>query len=234
MGTCIAVVKIVGASSLGLLTSSLTYQSLQAIPELISRLNNQVLIAATSAADVLDAFFLNLVLSNAAHVALASLSTALFSMAYKYSPSSGKHPYLMYSALGAPLALLAWSYQGLPAEYAVVKRSNARKAQLAQKPPVVKTAAPVAEEEEPLGKSYVHVSDDSLAVSTPAASAPGTPLHKPVADISIEQEVEDAISKKAFLRDLETVKQSYFVASAVSGVGLAVCAVGLIGDFFII
>lgn len=234
MGTCIAIVKIVGASSLGLLTTSLTYQSLQAIPDLISRLNNQVLIAATSASDVLDAFFLNLVLSKAANVALASLSSALFTMAYKYSPTSGKHPYLVYSAFGAPLALLAWSYQGLRAECDILKRAKVRKAQLAQKPKVAKEAVSVAEEEEPLGKSYVHISDDSLAVSTPATSAPGTPQQQPVTEVSIEQEVENAISKKAYVHDLETVKQSYFVASAVSGVGLAVCAIGLIGDFFII
>lgn len=234
MGTCIAVVKLVGASSLGLLTTSLTYQSLNAIPDLISRLNNQVLIAATSATDVLDAFFLNLVVSKAANVALASLSTALFTMAYRYSPAAGKHPYLMYSALGAPLALLAWSYQGVRAECNILKRTKARRAQLQQKSSVARAAEPAAEEEEPLGKSYVHVTDDSLAASTPATSAPGTPQQNPVAEMSIEQEVEYAISKKAYVRDLETVKQSYFVASAVSGVGMAVCAIGLIGDFFII
>lgn len=235
MGTCIAVIKIIGASSLGLLTTSFTYQSLLAIPDLISRLNNQVLIAATSATEVLDAFFLNLILSKAANVALASLSTALFTMAYKYSPSAARHPYLMYSALGAPLALIAWSYQGLRAEYDILQRTLVRRAQLEQKAKVAKVSEPVtAEDEEPLSKSYVHVSDDSLAISTPASSTPGTPQHAPVAEITIEQEVENAISKKAYVRDFETIKQSYFVAAAVSGLGFAVCAVGLIGDFFII
>ena len=41
-GTCIATVKIVGVSSLGLLTSSLTYQTIQGIPALINELNTKV------------------------------------------------------------------------------------------------------------------------------------------------------------------------------------------------
>ncbi|KAF5209135.1 hypothetical protein E0198_004410 [Clavispora lusitaniae] len=237
MGKCITVVKLVGFSSLGMLTASLTYQSLQSIPELIRRLNNQVSI--TSAKGVLDSIFTNSLVSKAANVSLAGIATALFTMAFKYSPPSGRHPYLVYSALGAPLALAAWAIRGARAECNMLKRTRSRAQAQAQAQTVregKKTPVPPAQEDEEdasaLGRSYVHVSDDSTAASTPASSTPGSPQHAPAEVLSIEQEVEDAILKKAYVHDLQTLQQSYFMASAVSGVGLAVCAVGMIGDLF--
>lgn len=254
MGRCITVIKLVGASSLGLLTASLTYQSFQAIPDLIRRLNNQVSLSAASATAVINDAVMALACSHVANVVFATLSSALLATAYRYSPPSQKHPYLLYSAFGAPLALVSLYYKGLRAECNISKRSAARRARLAKgkaKPAAdVRAARPVeprAEEskESDLDRSYIHVSDESLATTTPASSAPGSPeiaaetvaevvaeTVESIAGSSIEDEVADALSKKEYVADLETVSRAYAVASSVAGAGLAVCTVGFVGDYF--
>lgn len=240
MGTCVTVIKLVGFSSLGLLTSSLTYQSFQTIPELIRRLNNQVSIGAASASVVLSAAATNVLVSRAANVLLASLLSALFATAYRYSPPSAKHPYLLYSAFGAPVALLSLYSSAASAETRIVKRSRARSARLAEKKKKTPVVAPAVadDDESQLGKSYIHVSDDSLSnTSTPGSSTPGSPAQTATETVepttsAIEQEVEDALSKKEYVHDLERLQSAYTVASSVAGVGFAVCTIGMVGDYY--
>lgn len=245
MGTCVTVIKLVGFSSLGLLSASLTYLSIQSIPNLIARLNNQVSITAGSSSAVLDAISCNLTASKLSSVLLTAVSSGMFLLAYKYSPLLEQHPYLIYSGLGAPLALASLYLQGNIADSNIAKRSSARKAKLAtkkssdvlaavSKPP----AAPREEEDDPLGKSYIHVSDESLSNTlTPTSSPPGSPVQTATETVepttsSVEEEVEDAMSKKEYVHDLETLKNAYTVALVVSSVGVAICTIGLIGDYY--
>lgn len=245
MGTCVTVIKLVGFSSLGLLSASLTYLSIQSIPNLIARLNNQVSITTGSASAVLDAISCNLTASKLSSVLLTAVSSGMFLLAYKYSPLLDQHPYLIYSGLGAPLALASLYLQGNIADSNIANRSSARKAKLAtkkssddlaavSKPP----PAPKEEEDDPLGKSYIHVSDDSLSNTlTPVSSPPSSPVQTATETVeptisSVEQEVEDAMSKKEYVHDLETLKNAYTVALVVSSVGVAICTIGMIGDYY--
>lgn len=246
MGKCITVIKLVGASSLGLLTGSLTYQSLLAIPEMIRRLNHQVSVSSQAAAPVFNNIVRSLACSQVVNAVLTAVSTYSFYMAYKYSAPSGKHPYLIYSALGAPLALVSLYVKGIYAEREIHKRAAAGRAKPAKRaapateaPAEAGPAKSVGEDSE-LDKSYIHLSDDSLS-STPGSSAPGSPALAATAATalavepttsSIEEEIAHALSKKECVKELETVKTAYTVASAVSGAGLAICAIGLVGDSF--
>lgn len=240
MGTCVTVIKVIGFSSLGLLSASLTYLSIQTIPDLITRLKNQVSITATSASAVLDAVTSTLTFSKLSNVLLSAVSSGAFYLAYKYSPPLEKHPYLIYSGLGAPLALLSLYFQGSKADGSISKRTSVRKAKLSKKPkpavPAAKPKEPKEDEEDSLGKSYIHVSEDSLSNLTPASSAPNSPAQLATeeddATLSIEQEVEDALSKKEYLHDLETLKGAYTLALAVAGAGAAICTIGLVGDYY--
>lgn len=245
MGTCVTVIKLVGFSSLGLLSASLTYLTIQSIPSLIARLNSQVSITAGSASAVLDAISRNLTLSKISNVLLSAVSSGMFYLAYKYSPLLEQHPYLIYSGLGAPLALASLYLQGCSAECSIAKRSSVRNAKLAKKkasdvlPGASKPQpAPKEEEDDSLGKSYIHVSDDSLSNTlTPGSSTPGSPKQAATETVeptvsTVEQEVEDALSKKEYVHDLETLKNAYTVALAVSSVGVAICTIGLVGDYY--
>lgn len=232
MGRCITIITLTGAASLGLLTGSLTYQSLQGIPELIRSLNNQTSLTSSAGAPVVKSVSANLTVSNILNLGLASLSTWLFSTAYRYSPAAGKHPYLIYSAMCAPLALVALYSTGgktlltFDGKSLCGKQSECAKA---PKKEVRKKAAAPAEES--LELSYIHVSEDSLSVSSD--SSPETPANEPVsATSSIEEEVESALSKKEFVNGLETVGTAYSFASYVAGAGFAICAIGVIGDSF--
>lgn len=245
MGTCITVIKLLGASSLGLLTSSLTYQARLQIPQLISRLNAQVSVASSQASVVLDDISVNNLIFKVLNVAVATLSTGLFVLAYKYSPATEKHPYLVYSALGAPLALASLFWKGNKADKGIDARNTNRLARLSKGSESAPPAQPAASsssaagksDDETLGKSYIHISDDSETslTSTPASSAPGSPRVAMEPSVSaIEQEVEDAFTKKEYVHDLESLQTAYTVASSVAAAGLAVCAVGLVGDRFFI
>lgn len=247
MGTCITVIKLVGAGSLGLLTGNLAFQAYKRIPELIRQLNNQVSISSTAAASVLQAVTQNVYISSAANVVFASLTTYLFSTAYKYSPPSGKHPYLLYCAVGAPLALALYFLGAQSADVKIVKRSCVQKKVVegtlapSKAPETASEAAPVApvdSDDSSLGKSYIRVNDSLSSSSTPISSAPSSP-EQPAADIhpttsAIEQEVEDALSKKEYILNLEKLQKSYKTALAVSGAAFVVSAIGLSGDFFFI
>lgn len=245
MGTCVTVIKLVGFSSLGLLSASLTYLSIQSIPSLIARLNSQVSITSGSASAVLDAISRNLTISKLSNVLLSAVSSGMFYLAYKYSPLLEQHPYLIYSGLGAPLALASLYLQGCAAECNIAKRSCARKAKLAKKKapavllgPSKPQPAPKEEEDDSLGKSYIHVSDDSLSNTlTPGSSTPSSPKQAATETVeptvsTVEQEVEDALSKKEYVHDLETLKNAYTVALVVSSVGVAICTIGLVGDYY--
>ncbi|PSK40511.1 hypothetical protein C7M61_000156 [Candidozyma pseudohaemuli] len=238
MGTCITVIKVVGASSLGLLSGNLAFQSYKKIPDLIREINNQVSISSTAAASVLKLVMQNVVVSGTANIILATLSAYLFSTAYKYSPPSGRHPYLLYCALGAPLAAALYHLQTWGADVKIVKRACLQKKIVEKKksePPV----APVrsTSDDSSLDKSYIHVSDSLSSTTTPASSTPNSP-EQPATDIqpttsAIEQEVEEALSKKEYLNHLETERNSYKTAFAVSSAAFVVSAIGLVGEYFL-
>ncbi|GEQ67651.1 hypothetical protein JCM33374_g1316 [Metschnikowia sp. JCM 33374] len=244
MGRCITIITLTGATSLGLLTGSLTYQSLKAIPELIRQLNSQVSLKTASAESVLTSIKTNLTVANAVNTVLGALSTWLFSTAYRYSPVSGKHPYLVYSALGAPLALAVLYYKaGTKActitgpfshgegienilKTKLANFNNKFNNKKAQKPKEHK-APETSGDDESLDQSYIHISEDSSS----GDSSPETPIDAAESVPSdIEHEVEDSLNKKERVRDLESVGFAYYVASVVSGVGFAICSVGVIGD----
>ncbi|PVH13608.1 uncharacterized protein CXQ87_001716 [Candidozyma duobushaemuli] len=237
MGTCITVIKVVGASSLGLLSGNLAFQSYKKIPDLISKINNQVSISSTAAASVLRSVMQNVVVSGTANILLATLSAYLFSTAYKYSPPSGRHPYLLYCALGAPLAAASYHLQTLGADVKIVKRACLQK-KIVEKKKSEQPVAPVrSSDDSPLDKSYIHVSDSSSSTTTPASSTPNSP-EQPATDIqpttsAIEQEVEEALSKKEYLNHLETERNSYKTAFAVSSAAFVVSAIGLVGEYFL-
>lgn len=244
MGTCITVIKFAGASSLGLLSGNLAFQSYKKIPDLIRQINNQVTISSTAAASVLKSVTQNIIVSGSANVFFAALSTYLFSTAYKYSPPSGKHPYLLYCAVGAPLALIlyslkAWGSDGKILKRACVQKKVLDKKKTAKKPEAAAPVAPVdsGSDDSSLGKSYIHVSDSLSSTTTPSSSTPNSP-QQPATDLqpttsAIEQEVEEALNKKEYIKNMETIRGSHKTALAFSGAAFTVSAIGLVGEYFL-
>lgn len=232
MGTCITVIKIIGASSLGLLSGTMALQKYKAVPDLLARLNKEESIHLASGSHLLSSIVSRVFVASGASVALASLASYLFSTAYKYSPLSAQHPYLVYCAIGGPVALAAYHYKSWGTEYRLGQRSKSYKAH------VEKTEQPeggaTRDEDSHLGKSYIHVNSSLLGVSTPNSSAPGSPAHKAQEESAITQEVEDAMNKKTYAADLERLSGAYSAGAAVSLAAFGILVVGLVGDLFFV
>lgn len=210
-------IKIIGVGSLGLLTSSLAYQSIKQIPQLI----NQVEIYDK---DVYE----NLKLNGRLNKVLAGLASASFYLAYKFSPINAKHPYLIYALVGTVVSY-GYTFVNSMEDVRKVRKFKAPKAS-------GKEAKPVKTEEEidELGKSYIHVSDEeSTSTSTPSGSAPNSPITKANNENEdIEYEINLALFKKEIKNCLLRIKQNYLVSASGAGVSLLLATVGIIGETF--
>ncbi|KAK6197536.1 Chromodomain-helicase DNA-binding protein [Scheffersomyces amazonensis] len=304
-GACIAGVKIIGVASLGLLTTSLTYQSIETIPLIINDLIKSVnpLSNGSVISNKLDSIRSIILNSRLLNLAFSGLTFAFFTMGYHYSDPSGKHPYLLYAAFGAPLTIGSVYYQAYKYEEKILKLQQETKAKKISKQKksqshkekhpqsVVKSEVPSIqtpqtksvessavdiqsendhEQHDDLGKSYIYVSDGSSSASsvssTPNASVPNSPQvthqtgdeeindesqHKqqeqqeetlekqdnePKEDSSesIDNEIEVALTKKEFIKDLQELKSSYIIGSTISGFSLFIATIGLIGDYYLL
>lgn len=259
-GPCITTIKLLGVGSLGLLTSSIIYQSLSTLPDLIHQFNTQF------NSNSIDSFKKNLntlkknIFNNRLiNGILTTLTSSLFTLAFKYSPINEKHPYLIYASIGAPLSLIGLYYKNWkfeqkilskkPADSSYIKKVDEKKSQ-------TKKEEQDEEEEEPeviskvtsadslLGKSYVHVSDES-GLSTPTSSQPSTPKVQPIEqkepeqvnlpeEIEVEKEVENILIKKEIFQDLKKIESGYTLGSYISGISLLIASIGLFGDYYLV
>lgn len=258
-GTCITTIKVLGASSLGLLSGSLVYQSIETIPLLINKLQYEVSISSN---EILSQVKLIITTTRVSNVILGSISSGLLWLAYLASGARDKHPYIIYSTISVPIALASLYYKSYKYENKVLRKSTinvapetaalvAEEVAPAAEEATVPAPPVVAEEKsddetESLGKSYIHVSDSS-SNSTPNSTTPSSPkspqqpetetpqllsISEATEELSIEQEVENALFKKEFVSDLQKVKAGYLVGSSITGLGFLMVVVGIIGDTY--
>lgn len=257
-GTCITTIKVLGASSLGLLSGSLVYQSIETIPLLINKLQYEVSISSN---EILSQVKLIITTTRVSNVILGSLSSGLLWLAYLASGVRDKHPYIIYSTISVPIALASLYYKSYKYENKVLRKSTINVTPDAAAPvaeeqasaaeQAVPAAPAVAEEKsddeaESLGKSYIHVSDSS-SNSTPNSTTPSSPksaqhpeaetpqllsISEATKELTIEEEVENALFKKEFISDLQKVKSGYLVGSSITGLGFLMVVVGIIGDTY--
>ncbi|KAG7666412.1 uncharacterized protein J8A68_000043 [[Candida] subhashii] len=244
-GTCVNTIKVLGFGSLGLLSSSLIYQALNKIPDLITKISTNSISTFHETSSKVYQFICN---SRLINITLSVFSTGLFGLAYSYSPNSAKHPYLIYSAIGAPLSLICVYYQGLNHEKKILKTKSNKKVKKVKKPEQPpaqqveeEVVAKVVSRDDDLGKSYVHLSDES-GTSTPTslqlspevtqtAAAAATHVEE---EISIDEEVEETLVKKEFVQDLESIESGYRIGAIVSSAFVLLTSIGLIGDLYLL
>ena len=248
-GTCIATVKIIGVTSLGLLTSSLTCKSIQGIPELIKEANYNV--NRESEVDLFSSAVSLIKRCRISLAALGTLATSSFALAFTTSTASCQHPYLIYSALGAPLAIAAVYLRSYASERKVLQQANAvnnkektqsgsehvsgKKHKVSQR-----DDDHTSEDDGRIGLSYIHVSDDETAtpVSTSSSStshSAGESEHENFQqDLEINKEVETALHKKELVHVLSNLKHSYITGASVAGFGFFIASIGLIGEYYVL
>jgi autophagy-related protein 33 len=160
---------------------------------------------------------------------VGGVSCVLFGLAYIYSPSTERHPYLLYAGLIGPLSL-ASLYQfnfSKPADVEKPEQPAPQNDKPQQKPEVTQA------EPDDISGSYIHVSEDeSSAISTPTTTVPNSP--QLVVDDRIDDEVNQALIKKECVMDLENIAYSFKVGSIVSGFGFLLSVVGIVGDYYML
>ncbi|RLV91499.1 hypothetical protein JA1_003879 [Spathaspora sp. JA1] len=260
-GTCISTIKVLGWGSLGLLTTSLTYQSAYQIPQFITKITRDVVDHTTSSTfqSQLKDVLCSIVGSRIVNITLGVLATGLFSIAYGYSPIDEKHPYLLYSSIGAPLAVVGLYFRVYKYETRILGNKNKQGKTKKKSETVAKVPTRTEEDEEepeviskttsqddPLGKSYVHLSEDSgtstpTSISSPEIRSispqpvPVSTINKPeVKEISIDEEIEQTLVKKEVVQDLNTIKSEYRLGVSISAVSLLIASIGIFGDFYLL
>lgn len=254
-GTCVTTIKVLGATSLGLLAGNLTYQSVESIPLLINQLKAKVSINSNEILGKVSLVIINTRISN---LVLGAISTGFLGLAFIASAPRDKHPYILYSALSVPIGIISSYYKTFKYEAKLLKKSKqvlpvipnqdqSTEKDLAKKQDSQQELEKKRESDEDsqLGKSYIHVSDEdsSSNTSTPNSSVPNSPRQpasseesKSLKDLehelTIEEEVENALYKKEYINDLGHVKSGYNIGSSITGLGFLMVVVGLIGDTF--
>lgn len=248
-GTCIATVKVIGVTSLGLLTSSLTCKSIQEIPELIKEANYNV--HSESEVDLFSSAVNLIKRCRISLATLGTLATSSFALAFTSSCASSQHPYLIYSALGAPLAIAAVYLRSFASERKVLQqasvvnnkeRMQSKSEQVSKKKQKVSQRGNdhASEDDGHLGLSYIHVSDDETAtpVSTSSSSTSNSTREGERAnfqqDLEINKEVEAALHKKELVHVLSNLKHSYITGASVAGFSFFIASIGLIGEYYIL
>lgn len=240
-GTCSTTLKVIGVTSVGLLGSSLSFQGMKAIPNMIRNINSgETAIDFQLAARTIR-------FGDAISAILTGLTSVALLLIYRAAPVSEKHPYLIYTALAAPVSMGLFWYKSWKNQKRVLRGACAerRKRTVATSAAeagaagagATRTGATGAGKDD-LAKSYIHVSDEESSVSTPSSSAPGSPQTAASAakeleqELSIEEEVEQALRKKEHVHDLRSIAAAQVYGSGVAFVGFALGLVGLVGDVY--
>jgi autophagy-related protein 33 len=229
----IASVKLVGVSSLGLLAGALSYQAYAGIPTLIRELSLHV--NSLLQLNVIERALAAITSIRVASVTLGGLASAAFAVAFRASPPKGKHPYLIYAALGAPVALVSAYYKSHAYEARLIDRGAYLKRTRNSVPRASADEDVAILDDDSLGKSYIHVSDGDDS-ETPGTTPSGSPvaIDQLQHELSIEEEVENALHKKELSSELEHIRFGYYIGSAVTSVSFVIATIGLIGDYYLL
>jgi autophagy-related protein 33 len=215
MGTCLAVIKVIGVTTLGVYTGSVAtnalngYDIVKYVLESSATINN---------IKQINAFITKKLATNGIFLSvLGSISSIAFQLAYNAAPARSKHPYLIYSSLVFPISSVI---------YGLVSRKQLLKFFyldwfLANSKPV-KDAKPKKEPiRSELDNSVYKDLGDSSSVDE----------HGEDEDAEIEAEVDFHLSKRVAQEALDSVQFANKFVSVLSVLGFVIASVGVHGDF---
>ncbi|GMM38361.1 Atg33 protein [Saccharomycopsis crataegensis] len=212
MGTCLATTKIISVSCLGLLTGFLGQQAFSGLPLLIQFSKSSSLDEIRESAKKIIKKTRSLVLC------LGSAATALLSLAFIKAPPRARHPYLIYSALGAPIAMTALFFKTYNVEVKLLDSDSDLQVEASASLKSKKT-----EKEEP---SHL---DNSVYQNLGADSEDDKSIKQDEDDI--ESAVNNSILKTNTIAGLEKLKSGYATATYIVGAAFGVSIIGIYGDF---
>lgn len=118
MGTCLAVIKVVGITSLGLFTGGVCTNVLNG-SDIVEYVINS---SSKSNIKQINSIIIKKIKTNAIYLSVVgSISTIAFQLAYFGAPARYQHPYLIYSSLIFPISSILY---GLLSKDSILKYFN--------------------------------------------------------------------------------------------------------------
>lgn len=210
MGKCLTIVKLVGIGSLGLSSSIFLISSYKSVPALLNKSET-----VTQLKEKVSSLITKLRLS---FWSLGSLATYLFYQAYACSPSYGKHPYLVYSALAFPIALIFNYYYNYSDEQKLISDTEETIIYKTEKKIIQEIQTP-EEETSPLDNSVYN----DLGSSSPKV------VEKEI-DIQVPHVSKIEIDEVSYKSLLSSVRRNYLYSGIIMGSGSLLGLIGYAGD----
>ncbi|QPG76858.1 hypothetical protein FOA43_004252 [Brettanomyces nanus] len=214
MGKCLTIVKLVGIGSLGIAGANFLYSAKALIPHLLV-LDN--LRSETTKKQITDL----IVKTRSVFWSLGALATFLFYEAFKCSPPAGKHPYLIYTSLIAPLGLVYNYYWVFDSEARLLESSSSEpKITYKKVKKLVKVKKPAQAEKSPLDNSVYSDLGNVPVVEEEVEVEEEVPVHQE----------PTALSNTQTKHELSNLKIGYTYSSFITGFGFILSIIGFIGD----
>lgn len=210
MGKCLTIIKLVGIGSLGLSSSLFLYSSQIQVPDLLKT-------TGSPTAEFKSKFASIITFIRAQFWSLGAVSSYLLYQAYTYSPSYGKHPYLIYAALSFPIALVYNYFTTFGNEQKVLNNKE-EETTYTTETKIVKETIPQPEETSNLDNSNYNILGESPKV-----------VEKEV-QIEVPVVKEIALTEATLNSILPTILENYYNSGAILGAGFLLGLIGYIGD----
>lgn len=226
MGTCLAVIKVVGLSTLGLYTGGVATNVLSGYDILKFVLDKT---ATISNLDTVNKFIrsklsLNGIILNV----LGAISSFAFQLAYFGAPARSKHPYLIYSSLVFPLSYLT---------YYNLARSEVSMFYRLKELGVDASTRDAKKEKQRPQKDYLRSDLDNSAYKDLGDSSSVDGNEESIEELlghdgqEVEKEVEFHLNRHTGLNALNRIHFSDQIVFSLSTLGFLVASVGVYGDY---
>ncbi|KAH3675979.1 hypothetical protein WICMUC_002275 [Wickerhamomyces mucosus] len=220
MGTCLAVIKIIGTTSLGIYTGTVFSNQLSNLDVLKSTILKTGEFQLEIVKD-------NLKTNGIVLGVFGTLSALSFNLAYFGAPAKYKHPYLIYSSLVFPISTVVYtlfSREDLRSLFHIKGLLNRSKT-----PPAPKKLKKEKQQiRSDLDNSvYKDLGDTSNTEEDEDEEAELAAVEE---DEEITQEVESHLQKTTALKVIDSLKFSNLIVLGVSVAGLLITSIGLYGE----
>ncbi|CDR36352.1 CYFA0S01e00760g1_1 [Cyberlindnera fabianii] len=222
MGTCLAVIKVIGTTSLGLFAGTVVTMTSG------SEILKHVLLSSSGSVTLSDQSYglvkKQITWFGAVLAALGTISTTAFQLAYTSAPRSMKHPYLIYASLVFPVS--AGVYYGISGR--ALKNWYGFKGLLQEQGKKKKQDEDAVVQKKADKKQVVSDLDNSIYKDLGETSADEAANAE---DEEIEAEVEAHLNERSAIDALNKVQLGNKIVSALSTLGFVVATIGIYGDF---
>lgn len=223
MGTCLAVIKIIGTTSLGIYTGTVFSNQLSNLDIL-----KKTILKNTENVKPLDIMKEHLTVNTIVLGIFGSLSTLAFQLSFFGAPARLKHPYLIYSSLVFPISAAVFGALNFKDLCKLINFDSLVRDNMTQDTKTKKAKKDKKQLRSDLDNSvYKDLGESNSDEDEQTEEAELAEVEE---DEEISKEVEAHLEKTTALKVVDNLKFSNSIVLGVSFTGLLITAIGLYGD----